>query len=265
MMTFPWEKPHSIDEVDFHPSPSILPSSSSIAPHESPARDARNEDASVSAEVRRVKRRRSRRKKETVVQITMEEEEEGMDEEERRRIAERKWQQRRSGIETELLRLKHSQQNRERARRYSDIHIPEGAQTDQQQRPRRTLSSHAGLHIKGSSSNSRLPRAGNGSDTRSMSGLARDAASERGAGRGGREGRGREVNRWRNRLVSHEEVNEEENLELPPKDVPDFEPRFRDAPPALDMSQIPMEEISMIPEIGSPGPWNTGGEQDSQF
>ena len=264
MMTFPWEKPQSVDESDFHPPPSILPSPPSIEPQDGPARNARNEDTSVSAEVRRVKRRRSRRKKETVVQITMEEEEEGMDDEERHRIAEQKWQQRRSGIETELLRLKHSQENRERARRYSDIRLPEGVQTDQQRRSRRMHSSHTGLHTKGSSSTSRLPRAGNRSDTRSLSGLARDTASERGTARGGR---GREVNHWRNRLGSHEEVDEEdgENFELPPKDVPDFEPRFREAPPTLDMSQIPVEEISMVPEIGSLAPWNTGGGQESQF
>ena len=258
VMTFPWEKPQAVEETDYQTPPVAPPSIAPLSqPLSQPTREAWKGSAGVGLERGREKRR-SKRRRDTVVQITMEDE--GMDEDERRQIAEQKWQQRRKGMETELLRLKHSRQNLERARRHSDTNLAKDLY-DPQRLPRRSLSSHAGMRTKGvhRHSSSSAGRQGHHKPSWSRSLSVQVEDSER-----------QLKPSWRSRLVSHKEVDEEEEEEeavlgLPPKDVPDFEPKFREPPSALDMSQIPMEEIAMIPEMGSPGPWNTGGEQDSPF
>ena len=271
VFTFPWERPRpSVEESDFQVPPAVQPPSSAPAQQrrseEGGASEGSREGSSSARMPRRGKEERTsgrRNRRDTVVQITMEDEECGIEEGERRKMAEEKWKQRKAEMDTELLRLRRSQQNQDRVRRHSSMVTnpvldPPGQATHQR---RRTLSSSASLSTTNQTRNSStsgpqlLQRS-----SRSLSVHAQLERNEAGSGAGGvRTG-------WRSSLRPHMEVAEEDeeeevDLGLPPKDVPFFE---SEAPSVLDMSQIPVEEIAMIGMENS-GHWNTYGEQDSSY
>ena len=269
VFTFPWERPRpSVEETDFQVPPAVQPPSSAPAQQrrseEGGASEGSREGSSSARILRRGREERTsvrRNRRDTVVQITMEDEEGGIEEGERRKMAEEKWKQRKVEMDTELLRLRRSQQNQDRVRRHSSMVTnpvldPPGQAMHQR---RRTLSSSASLSTNQTRNSSTSGPQLLQRSSRSLSVHAQLERNEAGSGAGGvRTG-------WRSSLRPHMEVAEDEeeevDLGLPPKDVPFFE---SEAPSALDMSQIPVEEIAMIGMENS-GHWNTYGEQDSSY
>ena len=278
---FPWERPRpTIEEADFRPSTTVAsqPSPSSDQPlqgvfgakgsssvEESEAVIANaHTGLDIGEDVNAIRRNKS---KDTVVQITMEDGEEeegrGMDKVERRKMANEKWKHRKTLMDIELQRLKHSQKNAERVRRHSGAfmhQVFEPPSRSPKQRGR-TQTFSAGINstrVRNAlmDSQSRPPQ----KKSRSMSMSMQVERNElTGAWSG-----------FRTLLNPHievtdedeEEGEEEAGLGLPPKDVPFFEEKT--ALSVLDMSQIPMEEIAMVGGMHV-GHWNTDGCQDSPF
>ena len=281
--TFPWERPQPVlqpvtEEAGFNPLPpalALLDQTQRLTTEA--ARDERGESATEGEEDapssphRVVLRRggsmvvRRDRSKDTVVQITMEnggeeeeeeeEEEEGMDERKRRELANEKWKFRKALMDTELRRLKH---NEEKKRRYSGAFIHQALDTNDRvfQHRRRTKSSSAGIN----SSRAHRPSAIRQQPSQQQS-TSRSRSMQHEVG----------SSVWstfksplmpRVREDEEEEEEGEAGLGLPPKDVPFYE----DKPCALDMSQIPMEEIvEGLRESQTSDHWNTDGGQDSPY
>lgn len=243
---FPWERQQPVvEETDLN-----IPSSTQavVPPPQQPLETGGTQGDHVSSGGHRGEEMRaSVRKSDTIVQITMEDIE-GIDEVERRKIANEKWKQRKAQMDTELKRLKHSQRNKERARRRSGSFIHDALQDSPDLiQQRRKVSSSARARSPYVTQQKRCTR------TMSMQ-VERSEA-------GGLLG-------FRNPLRPHDEVADEEDagFGLPPKDIPFFEEKTN--PGALDMSQIPVEEIRAM-QLENSTNWNTYGEQlaaqDSTF
>lgn len=239
---FPWERHQPVvDETEFNAPPTTH---AVVQPHQQPLETGGTQYVSSTAH-RGEEMRTSTRKNDTIVQITMEDVE-GIDEVERRKIANEKWKQRRAQMDTELKRLKHSQRNKERARRRSGSFIHDALQDspDLIQQRRKVSSSAHGARTRSPSITGRR-------STRTMS--MQVGRSEAGNLLG-----------FQNPLRPHDEVIDEDDagFGLPPKDVPFFEenPTVN----ALDMSQIPVEEIRAM-QLEHSTNWNTVGGQDGPF
>ena len=260
---FPWERSQPAGvETDFTAPLSVVAPQHSLPASEADGEGREDCSEGVHESPSHVVLRRGEsvgvgrhRLKDTVVQITMDdigegEEDDGIDERKRREMANEKWKQRKALMDTELRRLKH---NEERAKRYSGAFIHQALDT--QDHPlQHYQSSSAGIRTHNSTTSKKQP-----------SHRSRSMQIER-----------KEVggvwSTFRNPLfpdVAEEEEEEGEGegeeeaagLGLPPKDVPFYEDKA--AANALDMSQIPMEEIAMVTQTASH--WNTDGGQDSPF
>ena len=238
----------------------------------------------------------SNRFRDGVVHLTMEEGgdgdgEDGIDEGTRREMMNEKWKQRRHLMDTELRRLKH---NEDRARRYSGAFVHQALERPQEdrvrQQRRKNLSSSANLdsardramYSVASVQLQHQPqqRKPLRKTKRSKSMLVR--TEERVGGI---------WSTFKNPLFPHEEVTNEDKedseeeeeeeeerererrergegragLGLPPKDVPFYE---KNVMSVLDMSQIPMEEITIVDRVHShttSDHWNTAAGQDDSF
>ena len=280
---FPWERPRpAVEGTEFQPSSPLAPRPPPS--NDQPLRDVLGAKGSLSVEENEevianahagldrgeevgavVRRNKS---KDTVVQITMEDGEEGdqgLDKGERRKMANEKWKHRKTLMDIELQRLKHSQKNAERARRHSGVFMHQAFETPNRSPKQRgrTQTFSAGVNstrVRNSLADARAqPRQ---KKSRSMS-MQVERNELTGAWSG-----------LRNLLNPHIEVTEEDEEEeeqeeaglgLPPKDVPFFEEK--PALSSLDMSQIPMEEIAMIGGVRmeNSGHWNIDACQDSPF
>lgn len=244
---FPWERHQPVvEETDFNTPPMTQ---AAVAPPQQSLETGGTQGENESSSAHREEMRTSVRKNEAVVQITMEDRE-GIDEVERRKMANEKWKQRKAQIDTELKRLKHSQRNKERARHRSGpfMHDVLKDSPDLMLQRRKVSSSATGIRT-------RSPSATHRKATRTMS-----MQVERS-----------EVGGWLgSHLHPHDEIPDEDDAGygLPPKDVPFFEESLKTsavaAAAALDMSQIPVEEIRGL-QLENSSNWNTVAGQDDQF
>ena len=241
---FPWERQLPVvEQTDFNTPPT---SQAVVQPCQQPLETGGTQGEYVSSTAHRGEEMRtSTRKNDNIVQITMEDME-GIDEVERRKIANEKWKQRKFQMDTELKRLKHSQRNKERARRRSGSFIHDALQDspDLVQQRRKAPSSAHGVRTRSPSVTQRR-------STRTMSMQVERTET------GGLLG-------FRSPLRPHDEVIDEDDagFGLPPKDIPFFEENPTAS--ALDMSQIPVEEIRAM-QLEQSTNWNTVGGQDGPF